>query len=71
MRIGVLGSGMVGNATAGEASLDALRLAGEANLAGKVLGDLSAARATEMLIPVWLRLWGRLQAPMFNFKVVR
>ena len=151
------------NATAGEASLDALRLAGEANLAGKVLvdianaldhsrgmpptplvgtadslgersqrsfpaarvvkalntmsaplmvdpgqlaggdhtvfvcgddpdakalvtglltdgfgwrdvidlGDLSAARATEMLIPVWLRLWGTLRVPLFNFKVVR
>ncbi len=151
------------NATAGEASLDALRLAGEANLAGKVLvdianaldysqgmpprplvgtadslgeriqrafpaarvvkalntmsaplmvdpgqlaggdhtafvagddpdakalvtglltdgfgwrdvidlGDLSAARATEMLLPVWLRLWGALQVPLFNFKVVR
>jgi 8-hydroxy-5-deazaflavin:NADPH oxidoreductase len=151
------------NATAGEASLDALRLAGEANLAGKVLvdianaldysrgmpptplvsttdslgeriqgafpaarvvkalntmsaplmvnprqladgdhsvfvcgddpeakalvtglltdgfgwrdvidlGDLSAARATEMVLPVWLRLWGALQVPMFNFKVVR
>jgi predicted dinucleotide-binding enzyme len=35
------------------------------------LGDLSAARATEMLLPVWLRLWGALQVPMFNFKVVR
>ncbi len=35
------------------------------------LGDLSAARATEMLLPVWLRLWGALQVPLFNFKVVR
>jgi predicted dinucleotide-binding enzyme len=35
------------------------------------LGHLSAARATEMLLPVWLRLWGALQVPMFNFKVVR
>jgi len=151
------------NATAGEASLDALRLAGEANLAGKVLvdvanaldysrgmppsllvantdslgeriqrafpavkvvkalntmnallmvnprqladgdhtvfvcgddaeakalvtglltegfgwrdvidlGDITAARGTEMVLPIWLRLWGALQVPGFNFKVVR
>jgi len=151
------------NATAGEASLDALRLAGEANLAGKVLvdianaldysqgmpptplvgtadslgeriqrafpaarvvkalntmsaplmvdpaqlaggdhsvfvcgddpdakalvtglltdgfgwrdvidlGDITTARGPESLLPLWLRLWGTLQAPMFNFKVVR
>jgi 8-hydroxy-5-deazaflavin:NADPH oxidoreductase len=35
------------------------------------LGDLSAARATEMVVPIWLRLWGALQVPMFNLKVVR
>jgi hypothetical protein len=35
------------------------------------LGDLSAARATEMVLPIWLRLMGTLQTPMFNFKVVR
>jgi 8-hydroxy-5-deazaflavin:NADPH oxidoreductase len=35
------------------------------------LGDLSAARATEMVLPIWLRLMGALQTPMFNFKVVR
>src|SRR6266545_1865461 len=35
------------------------------------LGDLPAARAVEMLLPVWLRLWGALQVPLFNFKVVR
>lgn len=35
------------------------------------LGDLSAARAAEMLLPIWLRLWGALQVPIFNFKVVR
>jgi len=154
---------LVVNATAGAASLDALRLAGEANLAGKVLvdianaldfsrgmppsllvantdslgeriqrafpavrvvkalntmnallmvnprqladgghtvfvcgddpeakalvtglftegfgwrdvidvGDITGARATEMLLPIWLRLLGTLQTPMFNFKVVR
>ena len=35
------------------------------------LGDISTARATEMLLPVWLRLYGALQTPMFNLKVVR
>ncbi len=35
------------------------------------LGDITTARGTEMLLPVWLRLWGALGSPAFNFKVVR
>lgn len=35
------------------------------------LGDLSSARGTEMLLPLWLRLFGRLDTANFNFKVVR
>ena len=35
------------------------------------LGDLTAARATEMVLPIWLRLMGTLRTPGFNFKVVR
>jgi len=35
------------------------------------LGDISTARGTEMLLPVWLRLWGALGSPAFNFKIVR
>jgi 8-hydroxy-5-deazaflavin:NADPH oxidoreductase len=35
------------------------------------LGDITTARGPEMLLPLWLRLWGALQAPMFNLKVVR
>jgi predicted dinucleotide-binding enzyme len=35
------------------------------------VGDITAARGTEMLLPLWLRLFGALQTPMFNFKVVR
>ena len=35
------------------------------------LGDLSAARATEMVLPIWLRLMGTLRTPAFNLKVVR
>jgi predicted dinucleotide-binding enzyme len=34
------------------------------------LGDISAARGTEMLLPIWLRLMGVLQGPNFNFKIV-
>lgn len=35
------------------------------------LGDITTARGTEMLLPLWLRLWGVLKNPMFNFKVVK
>jgi predicted dinucleotide-binding enzyme len=34
-------------------------------------GDITAARGMEMLLPLWLRLYGAFQSPMFNFKVVR
>ncbi len=35
------------------------------------LGDITSARGTEMLLPVWLRLMGALGTPTFNFKIVR
>ena len=35
------------------------------------LGDISTARGSEMLLPIWLRLMGALNTPMFNFKIVR
>jgi 8-hydroxy-5-deazaflavin:NADPH oxidoreductase len=35
------------------------------------LGDITTARGTEMLLPVWVRLFGALQKPIFNFKIVR
>ncbi|WP_457949860.1 NADPH-dependent F420 reductase [Pseudarthrobacter sp. alpha12b] len=35
------------------------------------LGDITTARGTEMLLPVWLRLWGALGTPAFNFRIVR
>jgi hypothetical protein len=35
------------------------------------LGDITTARGTEMLLPVWLRLWGALGTSAFNFKIVR
>jgi predicted dinucleotide-binding enzyme len=35
------------------------------------LGDITTARGTEMIMPIWLRLFGALQKPIFNFKIVR
>ena len=35
------------------------------------LGDITTARGTEMLLPVWVRLFGTLKTPMFNFKIVQ
>jgi predicted dinucleotide-binding enzyme len=35
------------------------------------LGDITTARGTEMLLPLWLRLFGALRKPIFNFKIVR
>jgi len=35
------------------------------------LGDLSAARAMEMYLPIWLRLWGALGSGMFNIRIAQ
>lgn len=35
------------------------------------LGDITTARGVEMVMPIWLRLFGALQKPLFNFKIVR
>lgn len=35
------------------------------------LGDITTARGTEMILPVWLRLWGKLGTSVFNFKIVK
>jgi 8-hydroxy-5-deazaflavin:NADPH oxidoreductase len=35
------------------------------------LGDITTSRGTEMMLPVWVRLFGALQKPLFNFKLVR
>jgi len=34
------------------------------------LGDITTARGTEQLIPLWVRLWGTLKTPIFNFNIV-
>ena len=35
------------------------------------LGDITAARGTEILMAAWIRLFGVLRTPIFNFKIVR
>lgn len=35
------------------------------------LGDLSTARGTEMMLPLWVRLFGAWKTPMFNFAIAR
>jgi predicted dinucleotide-binding enzyme len=35
------------------------------------LGDITMARGTEMWLPLWVRLYGALQTPLFNLKIVR
>jgi len=34
------------------------------------LGDVHTARGPEMMMPVWLILWGNLKTPNFNYKIV-
>jgi predicted dinucleotide-binding enzyme len=34
------------------------------------LGDITGARGTEMLLPLWLRLFGKFGHPHFNFRLV-
>jgi 8-hydroxy-5-deazaflavin:NADPH oxidoreductase len=33
------------------------------------LGDITTSRGTEMILPLWVRLYGKLQTPFFNFHV--
>jgi predicted dinucleotide-binding enzyme len=35
------------------------------------LGDISNARGTEMLLPIWVRLFGTLQNPIINFHIAQ
>ncbi len=34
-------------------------------------GDITNARATEGILPIWVRLYGVFKSPMFQFKIVR
>jgi predicted dinucleotide-binding enzyme len=35
------------------------------------LGDITTARTTEMLLPIWVALMGIYKSPNFNFKIIR
>jgi len=35
------------------------------------LGDITSARAAEMYLPLWVRLYGALNSGMFNVKIVK
>jgi 8-hydroxy-5-deazaflavin:NADPH oxidoreductase len=34
------------------------------------VGPISAARGTEMVLPLWIRLMGVIGTPLFNFRIV-
>ena len=34
------------------------------------MGDISTARGTEQILPIWIRLMNTFQTPFFNFKIV-
>lgn len=66
-RISMLMSGDDGAAKAQVAEL--LRSFGWSDVVD--LGSIATARGTEMMMPVWLALWGALGTPHFGFNVVR
>jgi predicted dinucleotide-binding enzyme len=35
------------------------------------LGDITTARGAELMMPIWLRLWGVVGTTMFNYKIVK
>lgn len=35
------------------------------------LGDITNSRGMEMMLPMWVRLWGTLNTAMFNYKIVK
>lgn len=34
------------------------------------LGDITSARGAEMILPIWVRIYGALKNPMYNLKIV-
>lgn len=57
------------DATAKEKVTEILRSFGWTSIID--LGDISTARGTEMMLPLWIRLWGSLKTGHFNFKIVK
>ena len=35
------------------------------------LGDITGARATESILPIWLRVMGVIKTGVFNFRLIR
>ena len=35
------------------------------------LGDITTARGVEMYLPLWLRLWGAINDPIYNIKIIK
>lgn len=35
------------------------------------LGDITTARGSEQVLPIWIRMWAALGTPMFNFRIVK
>lgn len=35
------------------------------------LGDVTTARGTETLLPIWIRLWGLFQTEAFNLRIAK
>lgn len=61
---------VTGNDAAAKARVtDLLRSLGWRNIID--LGDITTARGTEMLLPIWLRLYGAFKSPNFNFHIAR
>ena len=84
MKIAIIGTGTVGQTfaskliTLGHDVMDADAKASVKSLLNQFgwknenifdLGDISAARGTEAVLPIWLRIWGATQNGAFNFKV--
>jgi predicted dinucleotide-binding enzyme len=74
---GAVGAGehnlfLSGNDAAAKAQvLDVLAQFGWAKSSVIDLGDISTARGTEQLLPIWIRLWGALGTDLFNVRIVR
>jgi 8-hydroxy-5-deazaflavin:NADPH oxidoreductase len=62
---------IAGNSDAAKASVKALLTSAFGWTSFVDLGDIVGARGTEALLPIWIRLWGVNQTPLFNLKMVR
>ena len=76
MRIGILGTGVVGQ-TLGtklaqlghDVRMGSRKAGGWKDIVD--LGDITGARGQEMILPIWLRLFMTLNTPNLNFHIAR